>query len=71
MDVTHHLHEDSEMRAGTASDGDPAWVSVVVDGCDVTFFGEVDQLIEVGKLFLSQALRLRDASARELLEAAE
>jgi hypothetical protein len=71
MDATIHLNEDSELRAGGAGDTPgTTWVSVILDGGDFTVFGEVDQLIEVGRLFLSQALALRDENARELLDAA-
>jgi hypothetical protein len=72
MDATIHLNEDSELRAGVGPNDTPgtAWVSVMLDGGDFTVFGEVDQLIEVGRLFLSQALALRDENARELLDAA-
>ena len=68
MDVTKHLSDVSAMTAGTpANDKGTGWVSVILDGEDITVFGEIDQLIEVGKLFLSQAIALRDNSARELL----
>jgi hypothetical protein len=73
MDVTHHLDTDSELKAGTAAKDVEThvagrWVSVILDGCDITVFGEVEQLVEVGRLFLSQAIALRDA--QELLDAA-
>jgi hypothetical protein len=73
MDVTKHLNEDSELKSGVVPNSDGSstpWVSVVLDGEDFTVFGEIDELIEVGRLFLSQALALRDESARELLDAA-
>lgn len=55
-----HLDDDSEIRSGVLSDdSESAWVSLIVDDLDVTFFGTVEQIREAGQLLVAGAIRLQ------------